>query len=64
MISTDVLIASGGTARALAAIFDYGLGHLNFTKDLVLFPFTFQVKAENFEPSATMLLSAAITVAR
>ena len=25
--------------------FDYGLGHLNFTKDQVLFPFTFQVKA-------------------
>ena len=25
--------------------FDYGLGHLNFTKNLVLFLFTFQVKA-------------------
>ena len=26
--------------------FDYGLGHLNFTKDQVLFLFTFQVKAK------------------
>ena len=25
--------------------FDYGLGHLNFTKNLVLFLFTFQMKA-------------------
>ena len=27
---------------------DYGLGHLNFTKDLVLFLFTFQVKAKKY----------------
>lgn len=26
--------------------FDYGLGHLDFTKDQVLFLFTFQVKAK------------------
>ena len=41
--------------------FDFGLGHLNLTKNEVLFLFTFQMKAVKLVTAVTIRLSAAIT---
>ena len=44
--------------------FGFGVGHLNHTKDEVLFLFTFQMKAVKLVTKETVRLSAAITASR